>query len=223
METMKDMHPDTELFIATDKVVVGEDLVVIHATEPMDWRIREFSKVPIWFCGQKFYLRSKRTGEPPHAFVYELAPWPEDLHGVESSQSIRYDADYVNERNRLAGSVRRHDRSYHFLVPLYPFLGLAWSNFKNGTLARCGFDPVSITSASIFLVFTCFIMQSVFINRFGGGLLTFGLGSRDFLIYDWLLLALLGLDCVIRYSHGLKGETDRPLGFCQWVWPKRSN
>jgi hypothetical protein len=189
----------------------------------MDWRIREFSKVPIWFCGQKFYLRSKRTGQPPRGVIYELALWPEDLHGAESSQSIRYDEDYVIARNRLAGSVRRHDRFYHFLVPLYPFLGLAWSDFKNKTLARCGFDPVSITSASVFLIFSSFILQSVFISKFGGGFLTQFFGSREFLIFDWAFMALLGLDTLIRYSHGLKGETERPLGFCQWIWPKRSN
>lgn len=217
------MHPETELFVASDKVVFEGDFVVIHATEAMDWRIREFCKTPIWFRDHKYYLRSKRTGQPPRGVIYELAPWPEGLYGAESPQSIRYDEDYVIERNRLAGSVRGHDRFYHVLVPLYPFLGLAWSDFKNGTLARCGFDPVSITSASIFLIFTSFIMQSVFINRFGGGLLTFGLGSRSFLLYDWMLLALLGLDTVIRYANGLKGETDRPLGFCQWLWPKRAN
>ncbi len=215
------MHRDTELFIATDKVVFEGDLVVIHATEAMDWRIREFCKVPIWFRDQKYYLRSKRTGQPPRGVIYELVPWPEDLHGAESPQSIRYDEDYVIARNRLAGSVRGHDRFYNVLVPLYPFLGLAWSDFKNGTLSRCGFDPQSITSASVFLTFCSLSLQGVFVGRFGGGLLTQTFG-RAFILYDLALLALLGLDTVIRYSHGLKGDTDRHLGFCQWLWPKRS-
>ncbi|MDB6059148.1 MAG: hypothetical protein JWO95_2992 [Verrucomicrobiales bacterium] len=189
MELTKDMQAETvtELFVATDKVVFEGDHVLIHATEPMDWRIREFCKVPIWFRDKKYYLRSKQTGQPPRGVIYELVPWPEDLHGAESPQSIRYDEDYVIARNHLGGSVRRHDRFYHVLAPLYPFLGLAWSDFKNGTLARCGFDPQSITSTSIFLIFTSFILQSVFINRFGGGLIaqTFG---RDYILYDWGLL-----------------------------------
>src|SRR5690348_7631376 len=122
MQPTTDTHPETELFVGTDKIVFQGDLVIIHATEAMDWRIREFSKVPIWFQEQKYYLRSKRAGQPPRGVIYTLTPWPEDLHGAESPQSIHYNEDYVNERNRLTGSVRRHDRSYHFLVPFYPFL-----------------------------------------------------------------------------------------------------
>jgi hypothetical protein len=219
MQITKDMPADTELFIGSDKVVFEGDLLVIHATEPMDWRIREFCKTPIWFRDQKYYLRSKRTGQPPHGVIYELAPWPEDLHGAESHQSIRYDEDYVIARNCLGGSVRRHDRFYYFLVPLYPVLGLAWANFKNGTLARCGFDPQSITSASVFLTFACLSVQGVFIGKFGGGLLTQTFG-RGYLLYDLALVALLGLDTVVRYVYLLNGETARPLGFCQWLWPK---
>lgn len=225
METIKDMHPGTELFIGTDKVIVGEDLVVIHATEAMDWPIREFCKMPIWFCGQKFYLRSKRAGQSSRGMIYELAPWPEDFHGGESPQCVCYDEEYVRERNRLAGSVRRHDRMYPVLMPFYPFLGLAWSDFKNTTLARCGFDPEAITSASVYLTIVCFMVQSFFTTRAGCGILTFFLG-RSYFIYDWALMMLIGIDILIRYTHSLKGSlnssTDRHLGFFQWIWPVRS-
>jgi hypothetical protein len=217
---MQAQDMQSELFVATDKVVFQGDLLVIHATEVMDWRIREFCKVPIWFRDQKYYLRSKRPAQTPRGMIYELLPWPADFHGGESPQSIRYDEDYVLARNSLAGSVRRHDRSYHFLVPLYPFLGLTWSNFKNGTLARCGFDPQAITSASVFLTFATFSLQGVFIGRFRAGLLTQIFGG-GFMLYDVALWLLLGLDTVIRYTSLLKGDTDRPLGFCQWLWPKR--
>jgi hypothetical protein len=220
METIKDTQPDTELMIGSDKVVFEGDLVVIHATEPMDWRLREFCKVPIWFRDQKYFLQSKRTGQPPRGVIYELAPWPENLHEV-SPDSICYDEEFVIERNRLNGSVRRHDRFNPILLPFYPFLGLAWSDFKNGTLARCGFDPQSITSASVFLVFCVFTLQGVFVGRFRAGLLTQFFGS-GFMIYDLGLLLLLGLDILVRYVSLLKGETDRFLGFCQWLVPKLS-
>src|SRR5690349_21142708 len=124
MQTTQDMQPDTELMVGTDRVVFEGDLVVIHATEAMDWRIREFCKVPIWFGDQKYYLRSKRTGQPPRGVIYDLAPWPADFHGGEAPTSIRYNEDYVIARNRLAGSVRTHDRFYTVLIPFYPFLGL---------------------------------------------------------------------------------------------------
>jgi hypothetical protein len=194
METTQDTQPNTELFVGSDKVVIEGDHVVIHATEAMDWRLREFSKVPIWFREQKYDLRSKRAGQAPRAFIYELVPWPEDLHGAASSQSVFYDEDYVKERNRLARSVRGHDRMYPVLAPFYPLLGFAWSDFKNTTLARCGFDPEAITSASVYLTMVLFMVESFFTTRAGCGIVTMCFGSRSYLIYDLGLMVLLGVD-----------------------------
>lgn len=226
METTIDMPAETEVMVATDRVEFEGDHLLIHATEPMDWRIREFSKVPIWFRGQRYYLLNKRAGQPPRGITYQLAPWPDDLHGAASSQSVFYDEDYVHARNNHGGSVRRHDRMYPVLAPLYPVLGFAWSDFKNTTLARCGFDPEAITSASVYLTIVMFMVQSFFTMRLGCGFFTFCLGSRSYLLYDLGLILVLGVDIVIRYSHGLKGslnpDSDRHLGFFQWIWPTRA-
>lgn len=208
------------LQIGSDQVTFESDCVIIHATESMDWPIREFCKVPIWFRDQKYYLRSKQTGQPPHAMIYELAPWPADLHD-QSPKHITYDESYVTERNRLAGSVRKHDRAYYILVLFYPLLGLAWSGFKNRTLARCGFDPQSITSASIFLIFSLCVLETVFVGWLRAGFFAYLFHSATIVAVDWILLLLFGFDSVIRYARLLRDDMDKRWGFCEWLWPER--
>jgi len=78
------------LNIASDEVVFDGERVVIQAAEPMDWPVREFCKVPVFFRGRKYYLRSKRGVEQPRPMVYELWPWPADLHEA-SQHTVVYD------------------------------------------------------------------------------------------------------------------------------------
>ena len=205
--------------IGSDKVNFEGDCLVIHATEPMDWPIREFCKVPVVFRGRKYFLQSKRMGQPPRGMIYELAPWPAGLH-EESPKQIVYDEEYVTERNRLAGAGRRHDRLYYVLVLFYPFLGLAWSGFKNRTLARCGFDPQSITSASVFLTFSLFVVEGVFVGWFRAGILAYLFHSETLVMVDWALLLFLGIDSAMRYGQLLKLDMAKHWGFCEWLWPE---
>src|SRR3989442_11606184 len=44
--------------VGSDEVYFEGERVVIHASERMDWPVREFCKVPILFQGRKYYLRS---------------------------------------------------------------------------------------------------------------------------------------------------------------------
>jgi len=76
--------------IGSDEVVFDGERIVIHAAEPMDWPVREFCKVPVFFRGRKYYLRSKRGVEQPRPMVYELWPWPADLHEA-SQHTVVYD------------------------------------------------------------------------------------------------------------------------------------
>src|SRR5690348_5652450 len=98
MQTIEDTQP-TEFIVGSDKVVIEGDHLLVYASEAMDWPIREFCKMPIWFREQKFYVRSKRAGQTARGMIYELAPWPEDFHGSESPQCVCYDEEYVSERN----------------------------------------------------------------------------------------------------------------------------
>ena len=43
----------------------------------MDWPIREFCRVPIYFGGRKYYVRSRTKAERPYAMVYELSVYLE--------------------------------------------------------------------------------------------------------------------------------------------------
>ncbi len=201
------------LSIGRDKVTVEPERLMIYAAEPMDLPIREFCKVPVYFRGIKYYARSRRAGEGPCAVMYELWPWPAGLQESSTRQLI-YDEAYVAERDRLALIRRRHERLFLVLLPIYPLLGLCWSRYKNQVLGRWGFEPGSITKASIFFIFSVFLVEGIFVGWLGGGVL----GVRAL---DYALLVLLGADTVLRYDQALKLDVERYWGICEWVWPKR--
>src|SRR5207245_5020271 len=138
----------------------------------MDWPVREFCKVPILFDGRKYYLRSNRSAKPPRPMIYELWPWPADLHEA-SPNAVVYDAAYAIERDKAAAKARRLQRLYLALIPLYPFLGLFWSGFKNRVLGPVGFESGSVTKISILLTFNLFIAEGIFVRWLGRDLCTY--------------------------------------------------
>ena len=206
--------------VGSDKVELEEWRVLIHAVEPMDWPIREYCRVPIYLCGHKFYVRSKREGQDPYRVVYELWAWPEDVHEA-STKSVVYDEAYVAERNRAAKEARRKERLYAILFPAYPLLGLCWSGFKYRVLVALGFEPRSITQASIVLTFGLFMAEGVFVGWLAGGMLMYLLGQPAVRPVDWLLLLVLGADSMMRFGQSLNLEVDRPWGFCEWLCPAK--
>src|SRR5690349_1840838 len=109
------------LNIGSDKVCFEAERLIIHATEPMDLPIREFCKIPVYYQGQKYCMRSKRAGEHPYAAVYELCPWPASLQ-ESSTRHLIYDEAYVAERDEAAAVRRRHERLHLLLLPAYPLL-----------------------------------------------------------------------------------------------------
>ena len=206
--------------IGSDQVdVVGERLM-IHAAEPMDWPIREFCRVPIYFEGRKYYVRSKRKGERPCKAVYELWPWPAELH-ESARQHVIYDEAYVNERDALAARRRGYELVHLLLLPAYPLLGLCWSRFKNRVLAEVGFEPRSITTASVALTFSLFMAEGVFVGWLAGGALLYLIGRPGLRAADWALLLVLGADSLVRFNQSLRSDVDYYWGFCEWLWPKR--
>ena len=200
------------LNVGSDKVCAESERLIIHAAEPMDVPIREFCKIPVYYLGQKYYVLSKRTGERPYAAVYVLCPWPTGL--LESStRHLIYDEAYVAERDKIASVRRRNERFHLLLLPAYPLLGLCWSRCKNQMFQEWGFEPGSITKASIFLIFNLLIVEGIFVGWFGSGLL----GAPPL---DYALLLLLGIDTILRYEQTLKLDVERHWGFCEWVWSR---
>jgi hypothetical protein len=215
-------QPDiTEHAVGPDKVQVGDFTVTVFAMRPMvDWTVREFSIVPIYFRGHKFYLKKKIDGPAPFACRYELAPWYPQL-GLESSLSIVYDEDYVADRDRYFRTDRRNDHLHSALFGIYPLLGFCWSGFKERVLSRIGFEPVDITEASIIIAFSFFMMEGIFAFYFRSGFLAALFGQRLLFGLDWTLLVVLPLDCAMRYGQVIRGDSF-PAGFLEWLF-KRQN
>ena len=186
----------------------------------MDWPVREFARVPVYFENQKFRVVRVSGAPPPYAKTYELEPWPADLH-EESKRAVFYDEDYVAHRDATAREQRRYDHTYWLLLPLYPFLGLLWSSFKNRVLWRWGFEPRSITSASVALVFGLFLAEGIAVGWLVSGLLTQFCGSWSYRKWDLLMTAVLFLDSTLRFSQLLQMDVQNYWGFCEWLWPRR--
>jgi hypothetical protein len=208
------------LNIGSDKVCVEPERLIIHAAEPMDLPIREFCRVPLYFQGGKYCLLSKHKGERPYAMVYELLPWPRDLHEASTRQVV-YDDAYVIERDKMAAKGRCDEWLRTALLLFYPLLGLCWSRFKNGVLGSLGFETSSITKASIALTFNLFMAEGVFVGWLAGGILTYLIGQPKLRTVDWALMLLLGADSLMRFGQSLKLDVEHHWGFCEWLWPKR--
>ena len=206
--------------IGSDQTEMEGDRLIIHAAESMDWPIREFCRVPIWFEGRKYYVRSKRKGERPYAMVYELWPWPADLHEASTRQVV-YGEAYVVERDKSAASRRGHEHFHAVLLPVYPLLGLFWSRFKNRVLVSLGFEPGSITKASVTLICCLFIAEGIFVGWLSGGVLMYLLSRPGLRAVDWALMLVLGADSLMRFGQSLKLDVQDHWGFCEWLWPKK--
>jgi len=206
----------------SDVVCIEPDRVVIFASQPMDdWSVREFCRVPIFVNGRKYYLRSKEEASPPFEMRYELCPWPKELH-EESRQKIYYTKGYVADRDKAYARERRGETANILLMPFYPLLGLFWSGFKRRVLIKAGFEPSSVTKASIVLIFNLWIVEGIFVGWLQGGLLMLIFSSIALEWADWFVLVILGLDAVMRFSGVLREGAIYHHGFCEWLWPWKS-
>ena len=203
------------LRVGSDKVSWFGESVIIHAAREMpDWQIREFCKIPIHFDGRKYYLKRKLRLERPYAMSYELEPWPEDLH-EESKLEISYDANYVAQRDRLLLTDKGNDLGRAFLLPFFPFLGFLWSGFKDRKLERFGFNPLSMTTASVLLEFALVVIEVIFLFLFhlGFGQVVFSLATSWL---DFAAFVVLLVDMVVRADQVLRG-VELPAGFLEWL------
>lgn len=210
--------PAAIIKIGSDEVEFDGDAVLIRACHKMgDWEVRGFFRSPIWFQERKYFLYSEDAASAPFAVRYKLLPWPEIL-GQESPTSFVYDESFVGERDR---QLRARTREGHFkilLMPLYPFLGWAWSGFKERVLSPAGFEAKSITDASIMVQFCLTLTQGVYIGWLHGGVFQFfwKQGTAWFLADLFLFFALFS-DVLVRFTQRLTNEEVFPYGFLEWL------
>lgn len=213
--------PVCDMRFGSDVICTGPDCLVILASHPMDWQVREFCRVPIYVEGRKYFLRLKSKADPPFAMRYELSPWPETFC-EESSEVVYYTKHFVAERDRDAVQAQRGDVINLLLLPSYPLLGLCWSGFKRGKLRRAGFEPSSITKASIVMLFHLWVVEGIFVGWLHGGLLMLVFSSPTIRTFDWLLLFALTADTMMRGSGAMRLSTGYHMGFCEWLWPGKN-
>ena len=201
--------------IGPDKVIFHDDAVIIWAAREMsDWQVREFCRIPIYFQGRKYYLKRRSRMDPPYVMGYELEAWPAEYQG-ESTLSINYGEQYVAERDRGARTDQQNELLRLALLTIYPLLGFLWSRFKDRKLERFGFNPRSITEASLFVQLAFVICESVFLFVFRCGFIETAIGFADARL-DLLLFVIGAADVVIRSNQVLRGD-EHPDGLLEWL------
>ena len=188
-----------------DLVRVEGDVLAIYSPRDMpDWVVREFSRPAIVFQEQKCFLLAKERVRGPFRWKYSLRAWPQDDH-QSPPYTIVYSHAYVCGRERDHSRRVALDSTACLLRPLFPVLGFLWSGTKE-RLAFLGFPTRSITSASVAIEFFGFMVLGIFTGYLG-----------CFSIRNLILLALLGLDLLMRYDAVLR-EDKRQFGFLEWCF-----
>lgn len=204
------MEHDTPTRIGPDEIVPSDKGLIILSTSDMDWWIREFCRVPIWFQEHKYYPHDKRFETDRQRFAHDLRHWPED-HPQASSDEIIYNEHYVEERDRNTVDGKMKERWRRFLLPFYPLLGMLWSDYKNRVLVPIGFRPDSITRLSVFVSFNVAYITGIFVGW---------LGYRHSALL-WGIMTIFGMDCLIRFSQSLNFDIQHHWGFLEWLWPRK--
>lgn len=191
--------------LGPDLIQVESGALVVYSPRDMaEWVVREYSRPIIWIRDRRYYLRCREPLAGPFRWRYVLFPWP-DEEPCNSASPIFYSDDYVAGRERALGLDRAAWVGHCLLLPFYPLLGFLWSGLKE-RLATVGFNARSVTSLSLALQLGLVMLLGIFVGYLG-----FWSVERG------LLLALLGLDLVLRYDGVLHGDR-RPLGFLEWCW-----
>jgi hypothetical protein len=134
-----------------------------------------------------------------------LQPWPEGYIS-NSKLFFTYDAEAVAEREADRRSRLFNEVGRACLLPLYPFLGLAWSGTQT-RLMRFGFQPRLMTGVSIFTG-TIFLVVYATFGRTLLGNAALGLIFEVAMLFDVIVRS-------VRYK-----SNDRWAGgFLEWLFP----
>jgi hypothetical protein len=224
--------------IGPDQVTISDTEVVIEAKhETADWEVRTHNAPAIYFREKKYLLVEQGEAQLPYKIRYVLRPWPPGKI-PNPKMFLTYGEDSVADRDSFRRGEALNEVMWVCLLPLYPFLGMLWSNAQQ-RLVRFGYVPRTITGLSIFTSFGMMLMQGVFVvvtinasMRLGkmmvGGMFQ-AMSGQDSMhlgpvsIPMFLLDGLLALACLadvcVRYSNYLR-EDQWIGGFLEWLIPQ---
>jgi len=214
---MTPAHPTPDsVKIGSDRVIFRGGSVIVYASRLMeDWQVREFCQIPVFFRGRKYHIKRKSRVDPPYVLAYELELWPAEYQG-ESTLSITYDERYVNQRDQQSRTEGREEFTHLALLAVYPLLGFLWSDFKDRRLERFGFQPRSITEASLYVQVAFVACELVFLALARTGFFD-AVFQRAGTPVDLLLLLVCVADLMARGSQMFRGD-ERPDGFLEWLF-----
>jgi hypothetical protein len=99
----------------------GEQLVVHSAVDMPDWQVQQNRRTAIIISDEAWCLAGKEIVETG-GVRYILDPWPEYINQIPGRR-IRYDAEYVESRDRTEKSMRLRTRQAAVLRPFRIFIG----------------------------------------------------------------------------------------------------
>lgn len=206
--------PHAPIQIGRDRVVVGEDRLVVDAAVDMpDWEVRNYRRMRHIFQGQSYFL-SRRMPKPGGRVVYILEHWPDD-DDDQAGGTIVYDEDYVRARDRGRRRYVAAELTIPFLIWFYPLLGLLPGRLKYYLRERVGLHPENSSFASILFEFVAGV-SAIGMNP--------ALARIPELSPHRGKIALAGLvlvvDSIARY-HKRLAEDPYPYGFYEWLLGRR--
>jgi hypothetical protein len=196
----------------------GEQLVVHSAADMPDWQVQQNRQTAIILAGKEIV--------ETEGVRYILDPWPEYIHQIPGRR-IRYDAEYVESRDRAEKAMRLRSRQAAFLRPFRIFIGFLPSALKSAIEERYGIPARAATFISIWIelllffsagtlawVFTLASMYETAVSQ-GRGIV----GMDPVLIFV-LLSIFLAIDAVVRYGSYWRDDRS-PYGFAEWIFHRR--
>ena len=196
----------------------GHQLMIIAAVDMPEWEVRKNRKIAI-LVGTTIWWIAGKTDSERGSVRYTLEPWDQYLNQIPG-RTIRYDAEYVRQRDEDLKSRKICRRWSDALVLIKPLIGFLPSQIKVRIEERYDISARSATFLSLFIqLLVCFSLGAgVEIFAFAG--LRGAIQGMDvglaFLACAIPLLLLLLADMMMRY-HNYLSETRSPYGFCEWV------
>ncbi len=206
--------------LASDHVLFKGGQVIVHTQlEMKDWELRKYRRTQILFEGNPYcivHIDASARGE----IRYFLEPWGPNLDDIPG-KTIRYDENFVRERDRALKEQKKAERHGYFLVALTPLLGLLYSGLKRRIEDQYGISARISTRLSLYLEGFCLLASGVTVTIFtlaagiGPAFGAEGIGMPGSWFLPLFILVLVP-DFLMRYSSSLKDESSPP-GFYEWL------
>lgn len=201
----------------------GADRIVYARRAMPDWEPRRFRRVRVVFHGERYFVAAAApTGDG--GCMYRLCPWTDDVIDRPAA-TIRYDLEYVQQRDRARRAAQGSNLLRLFLIPALPLLGLLPSRWKQWLQERLGINPIAVTAYSIYLEFAV-------VMGLGGALVVYGIAGPMSEMYPGIpgrlenlfremavlfpLFFLLLIDVVGRLPNLLHNSPEQ-AGFYEWL------